>query len=140
MKSLIAGEEDLRAADREQLEAHGIGVEEARRQLAILRDPPPKAELIRPAVPGDGIDPQPAGREADRLAEEGRSAARSGRMIRFVPASGAASRLFAELKTAGAGGESDHPALRRFETRGANCLSKAARRTSSSSTAIRRRL
>ena len=115
MRSATAREEDLRAADREQLEAHGIGVEEARRQLAILRDPPPKAELIRPAVPGDGIDALPVGPEADRLAEEGRSVARSGRMIRFVPASGAASRLFAELKAAAAGGESDHPVLRRFE-------------------------
>lgn len=115
MNPVTAGEEDLYAADREQLEAHGIGVEEARRQLAVLRDPPPKAELIRPAVPGDGIDPRPAGPEADRLAEEGRSAARSGCMVRFVPASGAASRLFAELKTAGASGDMDHPALRRFE-------------------------
>lgn len=115
MRSATAGEDDLRAADREQLVAHGIGVEEARRQLAILRNPPPKAELIRPAVPGDGIDALPAGPEADRLAEEGRSAARSGRMVRFVPASGAASRLFAELKAAGAGGESSRSVLRRFE-------------------------
>lgn len=115
MKAWTAGEKDLRAADREQLEAHGIGVKEARRQLAILRDPPPKAELIRPAVPGDGIDALPVGPEADRLAEEGRSAARSGRMIRFVPASGAASRLFAELAAAGSGGAPDHPVLRRFE-------------------------
>ncbi|MYJ24385.1 MAG: DUF4301 family protein, partial [Holophagales bacterium] len=89
MSSATTGEEDLRATDREQLEAHGIGVEEAQRQLAILRDPPPKAELIRPAVPGDGIDALPDGPEADRLAEEGRSAARSGRMVRFLPASGA---------------------------------------------------
>ncbi len=116
MRSPIAGEDDLRAADREQLEAHGIGVEEARRQLAILRNPPPKAELVRPAVRGDGIDPLPAGPEAERLAEEGRCAARSGRMIRFVPASGAASRLFAELREAGAGGDPHHPVLRRFES------------------------
>jgi len=115
MKSATAGEEDLRAADREQLEAHGIGVEEARRQLAILRDPPPKVELVRPAASGDGIDALPAGPAADRLAEEGRSVARSGRMIRFVPASGAASRLFAELRAAAASGESNHPVLRRFE-------------------------
>ena len=118
MKSGTRGEDDLRAADREQVEAHGIGVEEARRQLAILRDPPPKAELIRPAVPGDGIDALPAGREANRLADEGRSAARSVRMIRFVPASGAASRLFAELKAAAASGQSNDPVLRRFERAG----------------------
>ena len=116
MMSPATGEDDLHAADRDQLEAHGIGVEEARRQLALLRDPPPKAELIRPAVPGDGIDALPSGPEADRLAEEGRSAARSGRMVRFVPAAGAASRLFAELKAAGAGADPDHSVLRRFET------------------------
>lgn len=115
MRSAIAGGDDLRAADREQLEAHGIGVEEARRQLAILRDPPPKARLVRPALLGDGIDPLPAGSEADRLAEAGRAAARSGRMVRFVPASGAASRLFAELKAAGSGDEANRSALRRFE-------------------------
>lgn len=106
---------DLRAADREQLEAHGIGVEEARRQLAILRDPPPKAALVRPALLGDGIDPLPAGAEAGRLAEAGRAAARSGRMVRFVPASGAASRLFAELKAASASDKPDDPVLGRFE-------------------------
>ena len=114
MMSRTAVEDDLRAADREQLEAHGIGVDEARRQLAILRDPPPKARLVRPALLGDGIDPLPAGSEADRLAEAGQAAARSGRMVRFVPASGAASRLFAELKAA-VGGAPDDPVLGRFD-------------------------
>ncbi len=115
MMSPTAVEDDLRAADREQLEAHGIGVDEARRQLAILRDPPPKARLVRPALLGDGIDPLPAGSEADRLSEAGRAAASSGRLVRFVPASGAASRLFAELKAAAAGGAPDDPVLGRFE-------------------------
>ncbi len=55
MMSPTAVEDDLRAADHEQLEAHGIGVNEARRQLAILRDPPPKARLVRPALLGDGF-------------------------------------------------------------------------------------
>lgn len=106
----------LRAGDRDQLEAHGIGLEEARRQLALLRDPPPKAKLARPARVGDGILPLPRGVEADRLAGEGRSVSRAGRLIRFVPASGAASRLFAELRTAQvAGYPSSHPVLVRFE-------------------------
>ena len=106
----------LRTADHEQLEAHGIGVGEARRQLALLRDPPPKTKLVRPAVVGDGILPLPRGAEAVRLAEEGRCAARAGRLIRFVPASGAASRLFAELRRARAGGfAATDPVLTRFE-------------------------
>ena len=107
----------LRTADRDQLEAHGIGVEEARRQLALLRDPPPKTKLARPARMGDGILPLPEGAEADRLAEEGRFAAGAGRLIRFVPASGAASRLFAELRTAEAAGfRVNDQVLARFET------------------------
>ena len=100
----LTDQDGLIAADRDQLEARGIGVEEARRQLALLRDPPPKTKLARPARIGDGILPLPEGTEADRLAEEGRSASRAGRLIRFVPASGAASRLFAELRTAQAAG------------------------------------
>ena len=107
--------DDLHAADREQLEAHGIAAAEARRQLAVLRGPPPVARLVRPATLGDGIDALPTGPEADRLAEAGGAAARSGRLIRFVPASGAASRLFAEIKAAAARGDADDPALRRFE-------------------------
>ena len=112
----LTDRDGLSIADRDQLEARGIGVEEARRQLALLRDPPPKTKLARPARIGDGILPLPEGAEADRLAEEGRSAARAGRLIRFVPASGAASRLFAELRTAQAAGyPANDPVLARFE-------------------------
>ena len=113
----LTDRDGLRAADRDQLEARGIGVEEARRQLALLRNPPPKTKLARPARIGDGILPLPEGAEADRLAEEGRSVSRAGRLIRFVPASGAASRLFAELRTAQAAGyPANDPILARFES------------------------
>ncbi len=113
----LTDRDGLRAADRDQLEARGIGVEEARRQLALLRDPPPKTRLARPARIGDGILPMPEGAEADGLTEDGRSAALAGRLIRFVPASGAASRLFAELRTAQAAGyPANDPVLARFES------------------------
>ena len=105
----------LTAADRDQLRALGIGVEEARRQLAILRDPPPKARLVRPARIDDGILRFPAGAEADRLAGDGREAAQAGRVIKFVPASGAASRLFAELRGALAAGATGGPILARLQ-------------------------
>ncbi len=107
--------DDLTAADREQLVSHGIRPDEAQRQLALLRNPPPKTRLVRPARLGDGISRLPEGAEADRLAELGLQAAEQGRMVRFVPASGAASRLFAELREARAAGyPPDHPALVRL--------------------------
>ncbi|MCE2557772.1 MAG: DUF4301 family protein [Acidobacteria bacterium] len=122
----------LSAADRDQLEAHGIGVGEARRQLALLRDPPPKTNLARPARLDDGIVPLPRGAEGDRLAAAGRSAAQAGRLIRFVPASGAASRLFAELRTA-------QVAWSVSRAPGPVFPSTATRRNSSTATATRRR-
>ena len=105
----------LSAADHQQLETHGIGVAEARRQLAVLRNPPPRMRLARPARVGDGITPFPEGAEADRFAAAGRGAARYGRLVKFVPASGAASRLFSELRAALLGGAGDAPVLARFE-------------------------
>lgn len=106
----------LTAADRAQLEAHGIGVGEARRQLALLRDPPPKARLARPARIDDGILPFPEGADADRLAEDGFEAGQAGRLIKFVPASGAASRLFAELRGALAEGGAGSEVLERLRS------------------------
>ncbi len=107
----------LTAADRDELEARGIGWEEARRQLARLNEPQRSVELVRPARLGDGIVPMPAEAEGAELADIGRAALRSRRFVRFVPASGAASRLFADLRaalTAGAGEDADG-ALERFE-------------------------
>ena len=42
-------------ADHQQLEARGISLDEARRQLAVLRNPPPPACLLRAATVGDGV-------------------------------------------------------------------------------------
>ena len=108
----------LTVADRAQLGAHGIGIEEARRQLALLRDPPPKARLVRPARIDDGILRLPEDAEAERLAEDGLEAARTGRVIKFVPASGAASRLFAQLRGALATGAAGRKVLERLRSAG----------------------
>lgn len=83
-------------ADREQLAAAGIGLAEAERQLAQLAAPPPRARLDRPCTVGDGIERLPP-RRIDALAERGREARDAGRLLKFVPASGAASRMFREL-------------------------------------------
>ncbi len=83
----------LTATDLEQLAAAGISVEEAERQLAQLRSPPPPVRLLRPCLVGDGIRQFDAG-QLQRLEEAGRIAARDGRVSKLVPASGAATRMF----------------------------------------------
>lgn len=92
--------ERLSPADRAAVESHGLAVVEAERQLALLRNPPPPQRLLRPATAGDGVlrlaENEHAGLLA--LADE---AARAGRLTKFVPASGAASRMFAFLLTGG---------------------------------------
>jgi len=87
---------DLTPADLEQLRARGIEPAEAERQLALLRDPPPKARLVRPCTAGDGIvrlEPP----ERERLGALFDRAAADGRVTRMVPASGAATRMFHAL-------------------------------------------
>ncbi len=86
----------LTAADRERLRAHGIAEAEAERQLALLANPPRAVELVRPCTPGDGIerltdDAWPA------LEARHDEAVAAGRVSAFVPASGAASRMFRDL-------------------------------------------
>ncbi len=94
--------ESLTAADRAQLADCGIPLAEAERQLALLagddRGPgaPPAIRLLRPATVGDGIERI---REEDvaGLLERAREAQLQGRFLKFVPASGAASRMFRSL-------------------------------------------
>jgi hypothetical protein len=86
-------------ADVEQLRDRGIAVEEASRQLDLLRDPPPRRPLDRPALVGDGIVRIPEERTAE-LIQLAELAARQGRCLKMVPASGAASRMFASLLAA----------------------------------------
>jgi hypothetical protein len=87
------------AADLEQLARRGIAPEEAERQLALLRNPPPPARLARPATAGDGIERLSPARFA-RLVALGEQARDAGRLAKFVPASGAATRMFKALGAA----------------------------------------
>jgi hypothetical protein len=82
--------------DLDQIRERGIDPEEARRQVALLRGPNPYAELDRPCTVGDGIATIPEG-EIDHLLDLHAQAARSGRCTKFVPASGAATRMFRDL-------------------------------------------
>ena len=78
----------------QQMADLGIDPEEVLRHLSYLRNPPPFPRIIRPCRLGDGIDL--IEREPELLALHG-EAARAGRLSKFVPASGAATRMFRAL-------------------------------------------
>jgi hypothetical protein len=107
--------ETFSPADRAAIASHRLTEAEVARQLALLRNPPAPPRLARAATAGDGVlrldESEHAGLLA--LADE---AARAGRLTKFVPASGAASRMFEFL---GAGGEETAERKRFFESRGA---------------------
>lgn len=86
---------DLTASDRAALVAAGRAPDEIEHQLSVLRGPAPRTRLERPCTVGDGIirlDPAPP--EIESLWAEARD---TGRITSFIPASGAASRLLADL-------------------------------------------
>ncbi len=86
----------LRDEDLIQIAEHGLAADEVRRQLGLFQHPPRAPILDRPCTVGDGIlrlaDP-----ELDALLPAYDAARRTGRMMKFVPASGAATRMFQTL-------------------------------------------
>jgi hypothetical protein len=80
----------------------GIDPGEAERQLELFRHPPPPVRLARPATVGDGIL-RLAAAERSRLARRAAEEQAGGDFVKFVPASGAASRMFKDLEAALAG-------------------------------------
>ncbi len=87
----------LTEADRRQLEARRLPEEDVLRQIGLLTNPPGRMRLLRPAIPGDGIVRIPPERTAELLSRW-EAAAAAGRLSKFVPASGAASRMFEGLQ------------------------------------------
>ncbi len=85
------------AADLAQFARLGLPVGQVEEQLAALRRPPPPLDLVRPCRPGDGIR-RLAESEHDELLARWERAAAAGRLSKFVPASGAATRMFAALR------------------------------------------
>lgn len=86
----------LTAPDREQIAARRMTVAEVERQLRLFVQPPARLRLLRPCRVGDGIlrlDP----RQTPELLVAAEHAAQLGRFQVFVPASGAASRMFEPL-------------------------------------------
>lgn len=82
--------------DRAQLRERGIPEAEALRQLGLFRAPPAPRRLARPCTIGDGIERIGGDEEAGLIGDFEAAAAR-GRALKFVPASGAASRMFQSL-------------------------------------------
>jgi hypothetical protein len=82
--------------DLAQLEEVGISLEEAHRQMRLLEHPPASIVLERACTVGDGIRvlDEAEHREAKQRHEE---ACRRGRILKVVPASGAATRMFQAL-------------------------------------------
>jgi hypothetical protein len=83
-------------ADLRQIEARGMTPQQVISQLESFRTGFPYARLIRPCTVGDGIEVL---KEADlaRLKETFSAAALASRVMKFVPASGAATRMFKSL-------------------------------------------
>lgn len=89
----------LSEADRIQIETHGLTTAEVSRQLRLLRHEPPPIRLDRPCTVGDGILRLPEERHT-ALQDRFHAAAAAGRCAKFVPASGAATRMFRSLLAA----------------------------------------
>jgi hypothetical protein len=83
------------AKDRERIAAEGLTVGEVERQLSLFRRGVSLVRLNRPCLRGDGIVVLGATEEQDQL-KVYNEALRTKRFIKFVPASGAASRMFKE--------------------------------------------
>ena len=103
------------AEDLNQLKQQGIDPGKAARQINLLRTGQIDVKLERPCVVGDGIIQLPPDAHA-RLDRAFASASTEGRLLRFVPASGAASRMFRQLRRARAGASGSQTAadLQRF--------------------------
>lgn len=82
--------------DVRQMRALGIAPEEAQRHLELFRNPPAPIRLDRPARLGDGIVRLPEESHGPLIARFER-ARNEGRISKFVPASGAATRMFRDL-------------------------------------------
>ncbi|HDZ89450.1 MAG: DUF4301 family protein [Deltaproteobacteria bacterium] len=86
----------LISEDLRQIEEQGLSAEEVRRQLGLFRMPRPFLRLVRPCTVGDGIRVFDRERAASlmRTWETGK---RGLKCLKFVPASGAATRMFKVL-------------------------------------------
>jgi hypothetical protein len=83
----------LSTEEAAEIAAHGLDQTDVARQLEFYANAPDFAQLLRPCTRGDGLTVVDAADQA-RLVSLFDQAVRSRDVIKFVPASGAASRMF----------------------------------------------
>ncbi len=92
-----------------EIKARGIKPATVLSQIEMFEKGMPPADLVRPCRLGDGI--VSIADEAESLARYYETESARRKIIKFVPASGAASRMFRELLAAGQGGPLDRVRL-----------------------------
>ena len=88
---------EFTASDLEQIREHGLTLEAVRAQLERFGTGFPYLRLEGPATPGHGIRQLSEAEEAQGLARWQQYLEDGGKVLKFVPASGAASRMFKDL-------------------------------------------
>lgn len=106
--------EFITAEDRQELQQRGIPLTEIDRQLQLFANPPRPIHLDRPCTLQDGIVALDDA-ERSRCLEAWQQAQGAGRFLKFVPASGAASRMFQALLSIAA--ESPAPSFAELQER-----------------------
>ncbi len=86
----------LRIEDQKQIQAWGLTVVQVETQIKNFIDGFPFLPVVRPATPGDGILTL-TDEEVNRYAAYYESKSNTLEIVKFVPASGAASRMFKDL-------------------------------------------
>ena len=86
----------FREEDLQQIKAHGLTVEAVEHQIDNFHKGFPFLSVVRAASSGDGIR-MVGEAEADRAVARYDEAAKHLKVVKFVPASGAATRMFKEL-------------------------------------------
>ena len=82
------------AQDLEQLQARGISVEKAEAQLECFRNGFPQLDIVAPASTKKGILAPKKAEQEEYIAAWQQYLAEGHKILKFVPASGAASRMF----------------------------------------------
>lgn len=90
------GQEVFSSKDIRQIRNHGLSLDEVKRQIRLFEMPPPFLNLVGACTPGSGIKVIP-NEEMQSLTALCESEAEKARFLKFVPASGAASRMFKTL-------------------------------------------